>query len=115
MAYKDKVTYQSWVNSNINTNGTGAITGSLMNEALIDMSDSVNWGIAQQALGQAVGTTPAVITFAVAFPSASVKLSLEVYDALGEPVDYTITNILATSFTVTAAATATLDWRATHN
>jgi len=113
MARTDIQTWQSYVNANIKTNGVKAITGAIMNKALIDISDSVMWGMAQQGYQVVISTSPLVITFPVPFDSANYTLLIRAYDGAGDPVDYMISNVLATSFTVTGAVSGLIDWRAT--
>lgn len=113
--YQSKQQYQTDVNLRINTNGQGQITGAILNEILINQSDSVMWGIAQQANAVAISDTPQIITFAVSMPSTQYALMIRCYDAQGDPVDYRITGVLTTSFTITGAvAGGIIDWRATH-
>ena len=113
MAKTDITTWKAYVNANINTNGVNAITGAIMNKALIDICDSVIWGMAQQGFELAVTTSPLVVTFPVAFDSADYTLLIRAYDGAGNPIDYMISNVLATSFTITGAVSGLIDWRAT--
>lgn len=111
-----QINYQSWkldLDTKIYENTNGEVTATNVNQILTDLGSNVLWSIAMQST-QAITTTPVAVVFTTPMPSAVFQLNIRCYDADGENVDYTITDVTVNGFTVTGATAGFIDYLATH-
>jgi hypothetical protein len=118
MAVTTLSAFQSFIDTNINTNGVNSITGALLNQALNYISDTLLW--AEQRRGYAVEITarsndvyytddaddndPFVTDTKVALAG------LRCYDGDGNNVDYQVTAVDHEKFTIEPADDAYIDY-----
>ena len=113
MAKKNKTQWVSFVNTNINTNGTQAITGALLNEALIDLADSIFFSEIKREKEIAISTAGTTVTFDAPYTAGTFyALGVRCYDALGNPIDVKITSISESGFDVLPPVDGFIDYSA---
>ena len=94
---KTKGALITWTNTYVNTNGTQAITGAILNQQILDLYESILFGTKAEARNVAISSSGATITFPTAFPAgATYKLFTRVHDAAGDEVVCTINPALMT-------------------
>jgi len=112
-----KTNYTAWkadLDTKIYENVTKSITATNLNQILTDLGESVDWSISQRVQGETLGTQPIVITLPVAMPAATYSLLVRAYDIAGDPIDYRITDILTSSFTIAGAVPGLFDYNALY-
>lgn len=98
---KTKGAIITWTNANINTNYIQGITGALLNQAFLDLYESIFFGTKAEDKNVTIlynGGAGTNITFAIALPTGSVPTVLtRSYDANGDGVAVTIDPALVTN------------------
>lgn len=110
--------WDSFIDTYINTNGANSITGALLNQALHYISDTLLWAKQRRAKGLVVASGANTVTFkddaGVADPFNSndyVALpGIRVYDASGNNIDFQVTSLTYTGFTLTSADAGFVDY-----
>jgi hypothetical protein len=107
-------TFKAYIDSYINTNGTQAITGLIMNTALTDLAYSILFADVRKAKATAITAGANTITFSSAIAADTYTLVLRAYDADGNPIDVAVDSDSYTvnGFTLTAATAGRLDYAA---
>lgn len=111
MAKKTKAQLQTDINSAINANGTQAITGPVLNQILIDITDSVPviQVEAEYRVGVSVGVSN-IITFPTAFAEPDQSLQVRCYDSVDSPIEFEIIARAVDSFTMTVVKNGFIDY-----
>lgn len=106
--------FNTWLSTNINTNGNQDITGALLNEAFNNIVLSVLFADIRRDRNISVtGSTSNTITFDTPFPTGTeYTLVWRVRDPFGDDIGTTVleSNQTITGFTVGPATTGTLDY-----
>jgi hypothetical protein len=111
MAEMTNQAFESWVDSNINTNGTRAITGALLNEALTNISNSLYFALTKTKAEQVNEHMSNIITFDVPFSAGSTyQLIVRAFDSNGNNVDYQIISQDVTGFVVAVSVDCTIHY-----
>jgi len=113
---KTKGALITWIDAYINTNGTNAITGALLNQAFNDIIESILFGTEEGENNIAVaynGGAGTTVTFPDPLPSANYRLVVRIYDANGDGIDATIDPALETAngFHILPVADGLIDYR----
>ena len=120
-SYINKAGFESYINTNINTNGINSITGAYLNQALTYIMNMVLWWEKRMGIGQALttGSTNTVTfkdeagTLDPFTTGSTVYIQVgRCYDASGNNVDYNITNATINGFDIIVPFNCTIDYYA---
>jgi hypothetical protein len=119
MAVINLTNYKAYIDTNLNTNGVGSITGAMLNTALNYIADTLLWAEQRRAVGVALesGRTNDVLWTndadeAHAFVSET-KVALagvRCYDDSGNNVDFQITAVDHEKMTIEPADDCSMDY-----
>lgn len=114
MAKKTKAQLQTDINSAINANGTQAITGPVLNQILIDITDSVPVIQVEAEYRKEVSINISnEITFPTAFGTdIAYALNVRCYDSLDSPIEFEIVETAIDNFKITVVRNGFIDYSA---
>ena len=106
--------FKTWIDTNVNTNGSQGITGAILNEALSNLVLSIPFLQVEAEYRHAVSTGVSnVITFPTTFPAATTyALNVRCYDSADSPVEFEVIATAIDTFTITCVKNAFIDYSA---